>query len=345
MKRKLLLGLLAFICFFLINCNSFGRDAADFSEKLLPDTSWVEEKFPIYFIDGNKLGLINIDGTGLKYVFTANNPIREYIFSPDGKHTLVVTKQKLYQLDRESNHIEIIDYLGSVEGEWEKGLIHNIKWSPDSQRFLYCFVRWSSERHSKSHFYLYDRIAKEKKLVEASFAAAASSWWDMDGKNFYYSEYEIKKAPSPYYKVKIFRISLATLNSELVKEFESNDYSLKFLNLEPLKINLFTTQDDLEFAAASNRTFDLSSDRDVKLGLDKNDYLYYEDSEGNRKDLNIKIPRNFQGVFLVSNLRWIPDSKYVIIDYWPTSSIFILEPVTGRMGKLINGRASGWYQK
>jgi len=76
-----------------------------------------------------------------------------------------------------------------------------------------------------------------------------------------------------------------------------------------------------------------------KLGLDEERCLYYQDSRGQRKKL---FCLRYDGLYL-THLRWIPSQRYVIMTYGPFG-ILVLDPVSGKVGQLINGQAFGWYE-
>src|SRR3989338_6161518 len=59
------------------------------SSEIVAGTTWVNDDLRVYFINGNTLYSIQINGKNREEVLTADTPIREYYFSPDGRHLLV----------------------------------------------------------------------------------------------------------------------------------------------------------------------------------------------------------------------------------------------------------------
>lgn len=82
-----------------------------------------------------------------------------------------------------------------------------------------------------------------------------------------------------------------------------------------------------------------NSSKGGKLGLDEERCLYYQNSKGQRKHL---FCLRFDGLYL-THLRWIPSQRYVIMTYGPLG-ILVLDPITGKVGQLINGQAFGWHE-
>ena len=108
----------------------------EFYTKVLPDTSWVEEKFSIYFYDSKRLYSVNIDGTELKCIFETSSFVRGCYFSPNGKYiaiTAVGTEKhdvSVYILDRSTNQTRLLDSLSDIQ---------EVYWAPNS-RYLLCHI-------------------------------------------------------------------------------------------------------------------------------------------------------------------------------------------------------------
>jgi hypothetical protein len=308
-----------------------------------PVTSWVESQFSVYIIVYHQLLKINIDGTNPEYVFKGDDIIREYHFSPDGRSLLILTKQGLYHLDRETQRSRLMDYLkGWADGEVAKGVIGGIQWAPDSRKFCYEVSQWT-QYGSQDRTYIYDLETNEKISISPPLKKASSFFWDEQGKNLYYSIYETKRqTPTPLYGVKIFRIPLTTLESEGVVHLEAPESELPFVDTEPLGVKLFIPRHELSFGRAGRKVDSWASELGSRVALDNEGYLSYQDVNGERKRLFL-IPRDPKQGHPIRQLRWIPGGRYVILTYASTG-VLILEPQSGRVGLLVPyGKDFGWF--
>ena len=331
-------------------------------QHVLSGTKWVKDNTRIYFIDDVALRSIKINDRDSETVFSGSDPIKEYHFSPDGKHLVVLTQRGLFLVNRKTKKSEPIDALKElVDGEEQeksetaKGSISGIQWAPDSQKFVYEIARWS-KFSTQDSVYLYDLQEKKKRMVKSPARRISSLYWDRQSANLYYLYYKAKD-PShdvSVYEVTVFRIPVITLVPELIVRVPVDEASVPIENLNLRDIDLFLDGDRLSFGG-SNKESDLISQKGSSLGIDGDDYLYFMRSKWFCKRLykipreprNTDVPRyQYKGGDLVlDHIRWIPGGRYVIMEhrYW---GVLILEPSTGKVGLLIraNGHTFGWYQ-
>jgi len=332
-------------------------------EDVSASTQWVKDDIKIYFIDGNTLRSITIDDRKSEDVFLGDDPIKEYHFSPDGRYLVILTQKDLFLLSRETKKSQRIDTLGhsAAEGEEEgqevtRGSISDIRWAPDSQKFVYEIARWSKFAAQDS-VYIYSLKDQKKKAVRSPARRISSLHWDRQSDNLYYLHHEARDTSlhSTAFEVKVFRIPLATLVPELVTRIPFEEASVPIENLNLRDIDLFLEGDKLSFGRPGGEDY-LASEDGVSLGIDDEDYLYFVSSEWFRKRL-YKIPREprttdvprYQyrgGDLVIDHIRWIPGGRYVIMEhkYW---GVLILEPSTGKTGLLIraHGHTFGWYRE
>ncbi len=327
-----------------------------FPEDILSNTHWVKDNLRIYFIDGRHLRSIRVNGRDQRDVLTADEFIKEYHFSPDGKHLLVVAGQKLYSVDLENWRSVLIDSVGGLESSGDlKGVLSGIRWAPDSRHFCYEIARWS-RYSSQDRLYVYDIENGEKRAIQSPARRISSLYWDRSSGNLYYLRHEAKDTSVHTYAfdVHVFRIPLATLVPESVAEIPSERSSVPIENLNIRGIDLFLDADQLSFTQAPIPQ-SLVSEKGSALGIDEDDNLYFVAQNWFRKRL-CKIPREpvlsdmsrYQykgGDLVVKQIRWIPGGRYVIMQH-RYLGVLILEPVTGKIGLLIeaDGHTFGWYK-
>lgn len=332
-------------------------------QHVLADTKWVRDNARIYFIDENKLRSIQVNNRDLQDVFEGADPVKEYHFSPDGKHILVLTLKDLVLVDRRTKQKQHIDTLGQNrdgqeqrEGEAVKGSIGGIHWAPDSQKFIYEKALWS-KFSSQDNVFIYDVAWKKPRMIRSPTRRISSLYWDKQGENLYYLHHEAKD-PSDHvaaYEVMVYRIPLETLITKMVARIPFEDDSVPIENLRLRNIDLYLEGDQFSFGIPVKES-DLVSDKGAIIGIDDDDCLYFVSSKWFRKRL-YKIPRDSRvtdiprhqyqgGDLVISDIRWILKGRYVIMEhrYW---GILILEPTSGKIGLLIraNGHTFGWYQK
>ena len=334
-----------------------------FPENVLLNTSWVKQDFTVYFITGTELRSIKINGEDEEKIFQAAAPIREYYFSPNGKYLLIVSQRDLFLLDRKSKESELIDTLGpGLEGDQINGVITGIHWAPNSQKFCYEVSRWSRYA-TQDHLFIYSLKEKEKRIMENPPRMVSSVYWDEKAENLYYVQYEAQDISMYTYpfNAKVFRVlvekegKLLVGLPELVMQIPLKKASLPLANLKRRDINLFLEGDKLAFGRKGAENL-LVSENGSTIGIDSEDYLYFIRWKWFRKRL-FKVPREpiqsdisryayKGGELVVSNIRWIPSGRYVIMAHRDYGSL-ILEPLSGKVGHLfaIKGKTFGWYTK
>jgi len=332
------------------------------SDDMSATTLWTNSNFRIYFIEENTLQSIKINGTGSEVVFQADQPVKEYHFSPDGKYMLVLTQKDLYLLNRgtkESQHIDGIEKTGSQENKVRseaaiKGSISGVQWSPDSQKFVYEVARWSKFA-SQDSVYIYSIPDQSKGSIKSPARRISLLYWGQHSGNLYYLHHEAQDTSvrSTAYEVKVFRIPMATLVPEFVTQIPFEKSTVPIENLNIRGIDLFLEGTQLSFGRSRRGDHTLSS-KGSSIGIDEDDYLYFVNAKWFRKRL-FKVPRESQvsdipryqyrgGDLVIDQIRWIPGGRYVIMEhkYW---GVLILDPLKGRIGLLIqaSGHTFGWY--
>lgn len=342
------------------------KPVLDFSSRILPSTRWAKDPTPIYFISGfaaNELVSIRPDGSGRTTVFKAGgDSIRSYHFSPDGQDILIVTTFSLQVYHLKDKSSELLDRLDfSPQSKQDsvqeiKGTIDGVRLSPDGSKVCYRMSRWSSFA-SQEAWFIYDRAKKQKHKIISQSRALGTLIWDQSGENLYYPWFETLNSPAggnPY-KVKVYRIPLATLTAELAFEFNFDKPELSKEHLSVRGINLDFDVERLSFSRAAKSRYAARSAKGSLVAIDDEDILYYVRSRWWRKRL-YKIPRvpinsdieryQYQGGQLaVQDLRWLPEGRYVIMEHY-FFGILILDPETGKIGILDNQRGDtfGWYE-
>ncbi|MBU4334207.1 MAG: hypothetical protein KKD07_07195, partial [Candidatus Omnitrophica bacterium] len=96
------------------------------------NTFWASEKHTIFYVRGGVLKSISINGNDEKTLFTSNDIIKEFNFSPNGKKLLIITKKEIYCLDLEIKKSILVDSLSDeIDSPELKGTFSSIQWSPD----------------------------------------------------------------------------------------------------------------------------------------------------------------------------------------------------------------------
>jgi len=334
----------------------------ELTENITATTQWVKGDLRVYFINNNILRSVKINGLDKEDVFQANDPIKEYYFSPDGSSLLVLTQNDLFLVDRISKKDRHIDSLnttgigGNKEGkESVDGSISGIQWAPDSQKFVYEIARWSKFA-TQDNVYIYTIKDQTKKSIKSPTRKISSLYWGRYDNHLYFLRHETRDSSmySSAFEVKVFRIPLTTMTPEFVTQIPSEKFSIPIENLNLRGIELFFGGTKLSFGRPT-REDQVVSEKEAVIGVDEEDYLYTVSKKWFRKRL-FRIPREISdeditryhyrgGDLVIDHIRWIPGGRYVIMEhkYW---GVLILEPSTGKIGSLIqaHGRAFGWYQ-
>ena len=116
--------------------------------------------------------------------------------------------------------------------------------------------------------------------------------------------------------------------------------SKKFLSVSDLKAAGITPSRTKNFSnRMGQKNIVWNARKGKKLGLDEERCLYYQDSPERRKKL---FCLRYDGLYL-THLRWIPSEHFVIMTYGPLG-ILVIDPVAGKVGRLIKGQIFGWYE-
>ena len=314
----------------------------DFLAHLWPDTHWVESKFPVYFILGAAMGKINLDGTDLHFIYEGESPIQQFIFSPNGRHILIVTRTELIHYDQKSGHSRVIDSLGSLIKDYgARGSIQAVQWAPDSQGFCYELYRWSPYS-SLDQFYFYSLKDRQKRMIKIPAHNVTSLFWDKSAENLYYYQTEVVQSSSKQspHKVKIYRIPLASLEPQVVASFLSKSDALKDSDFKSWGINPYFRGNQSISNRVGEKNLLWISEQKTRLGLDEKDYLYFVNLKGPPK----RIFRIRKRPLPLMHLRWAPEGRYVVLTH-SSLGILVFDPRWGRLAKLIDGQAFGWYEK
>jgi len=334
-------------------------------EDVLPTTQWVKQDLKIYFVDGKELFSIQINGQNKQKILTANEEIKEYYLSPDGKNILVATRQGIYYWNQGNQENIFIDGIQESDNTSNmKAAISGIRWAPDNRKFCYELSKWS-DYSSQNYLYVYDIDKKQKIAIQTPSRQISFLYWDKQSENLYYVQHDVKNNEKYAYRyeVKVFQIMLKEVletkqvrNPKLVTVIPFDSQKMPVENLKLRGIDLFIEGDNLIFDAASQRS-SLISEKGSFVGIDENDYLYFVRNKWFRKRL-FKISRLpvikdnvFQhqykgGELTIKKIRWLPGGQYIIMEH-RYLGVFILEPSSGKVGLLIGvtGDTIGWYQE
>ena len=333
------------------------------SDKMTSFPHWVEDDLRVYFIYENTLRSIQVDGRKHENVFRADFPIRQYHFSPDGTHILIVTEKDLFLLNKETKQHYLIDsvwksdfQVSKADDNVIKGSITGVRWSADSEKFVYEIARWS-KFSAQDVVYTYTLKDRQKRSIQSPARRISSLYWDRESENLYYLQRELEDVllSSGTFSVKVFRIALDEMVPRFILELPFEQRKVPVANLNLRGIHLFTEGDQFSFGLGSQGRHFISDQGSV-IGIDDQDYLYFVRLKWFRRRL-FKIPRELRetdmpryqyrgGDLVLSHLRWIPGGQYVIMEH-KHLGVIILEPTTGRTGILIqtSGHSFGWYQE
>jgi hypothetical protein len=316
-------------------------------------TYWAKSHQEIFFIDGNDLLVTQANGEGRDYIFEGSEPLKEYHFSPNGKHMLILTGKRLVLLDRATKEWREIDGLGQSVGEDQRAVISGLRWARDSQKFCYEISRWSPVS-SQDSIFIYSLADQTKRAVQSAARRISSLYWDEEGENLYYLKHETEDRAS-INQVKVVRIPLTTLIPEMVTEIPYDQTTLPLINLEMRGIRLFVKGDLLAFGGAAEKE-QLVSTKGRQIGIDGEDNFYFINEKWFRQRLfkvrrrpvpqegELKRHQYAGGELTISNIRWLPDGRYVVMQQFDLG-VLILDPFKNKLGQLLEkrGHSYGWF--
>ncbi|MCR4337895.1 MAG: hypothetical protein NUV91_08850, partial [Candidatus Omnitrophica bacterium] len=152
-------------------------------------------------------------------------------------------------------------------------------------------------------------------------------------------------------------VPLSTMKPELALKLPWQSTAVPDHVLGSYGIKFFKPFLPLSFNITKAKYFSWVSPKGSRLGIDREDHLYYVHNRWWRRRL-YKIPRvplggGFEekkdqqgGRLAIQDPQWFPSGKYVILDHY-FLGILILEPQSGRIGILVNdkGHTFGWFKK
>ena len=330
----------------------------NYPQDVLFDTQWAKGDSTLYFLspDSKQLKIIQVNGENEHVVFSSDEVLREYQFSPDGHYILVASAKQLHLIDRETHAVEMLDALQSdIEGSAQmKGSISHIRWSPDSQKIYYEMSQWSKIA-VRDDIYVYNVSTKEKRKIKNQLRKISSLYWGKSSENLYHVKHESLDTSERGYpfQVHITRIPLDTLEPEFVRTVAHESSTLPFEILREDNIHLFLKGKDLTFKSYDRRDI-RQSNQGPFIGVDEQDFLYFVWRDWFRERL-FKIPREpdlrhptkYQykgGNFTIQLMRWLPSGEYIILED-TNLGILILDPKSRMVGRLLDivGHTVGWY--
>jgi len=334
----------------------FPADSSFFEKHLVYDTQWVKNETLIYYIKDNELKNIRINEDTPQTIFKDKYPIMEYVFSPNGRYMLIASSKNLYLLELVNKQTKLIDSIevSGAGADSVQGVINGLRWAPNSEKFCYEISQWS-QISSRNNIYFYDLVSEHKVSLPNPARKISSPYWDMDSKDLYYLKYEsLDVTYSPYpYDIKVVKIYLDTLKSEVVAKIPADNLRIPIENLKIRDIKLFLDGGKLSFGRNEERQL-IKSDRGSIIGIDKEDSLYYIKHGWFQKRL-FKVKRKTDifgdyrykskpGDLEIDNIVWAPGNRYILLHH-RYYGVIVLDPVWVRIGLLTyeHGRAFGWY--
>jgi len=319
---------------------------------VLDNTYWIKNQLMIYFIDETDLLAIKANGYDRHYVFEANDSIREYHFSPDGKKMLIVTDAELLLLNLENKQSEKIDILKNIEtaGEFQS-VLSGVHWAPDSEKLCYEVSRWS-EFSSQDNIYIYYLNGKIRKSIKSPLRRISSLYWDKKSENLYYLRHETGDA-SNIQQVKVFRIPEKVLTPEYVTDIPYDQKTIPIENLSLRGIDIFVGAEKISYAREGSQESWVARNGH-QVGIDKNDHFYLKRQWFqqrlflvNRKPVDSDFEARYQykgGELMVHHIRWLPGDQYIIMEHRELG-VLILDPYKNKIGQLFpkRGHTYGWY--
>ncbi len=309
--------------------------------RILPTTHWVQKSIPVYLVNYRELIRINLNGLGTQKVLSTSEPIRDGIFSPDGKNLLVAAGQELILVDLKSLKSSVIDSLELPKDSQDlKGAFATISWDREGKKILYKITRWSKVA-SMEQWAIYDLQKKEKKSLEALQSGIYEILWDWEGKNLYYVRFQKRKEGQRI--VKIYRIALSDLKPQLAATLKDEALSLSAVDLKKEAFQLYKPVQGLSFKKKNSLSLSALSEKGNRAGLDTSNYLYYQDKKGKRKRV-LELPRASKWEFMALDyLDWVPASDLLLLAH-RTQGILLYDLSSRKVGRLIDMHvdAVGW---
>ncbi len=329
------------------------RPLLPIEERLVYRTDWAKDRTEVFYISGPNLYSIRIDGTDSRTIFKAEQPIREYHFSPNGRYLVVVTDNSLHLVDQARGETRLIEKIPpETEGQY---VLRAVSWAPDSKKFAYEKAFWTSFS-SQSRFSVYNIADVKTFPLRTAMHKISFLFWDRKSDALYFFQQQARDPSEAehHFWIKLYKIPLKTLEPEYMAQRPAKQFDLNASLFTSLGADIFYEGAALSFDRIEDGSFWISPEG-ASLGIDEDDYLYYLKGRWWRKRL-FKVPRDpvpgeiprYQyaaGPLAIRHVRWLPGDKYVIMDH-KVLGILILDPSTGRLGQLTYtpGHTFGWYR-
>lgn len=308
------------------------------------DTSWIKDTVQLFYVNGNEMRSVLLNGQNDRAMFKLDEPIKEYSFSPDKRSILALTPNALYLVIPAEKTVRKIESLFPPEQRISpdfRGSISGCQWSPDGSRFVYEVYRWSKFTNQYAA-YIYDIAAAVKQPIKNPTRKLSSLYWDRPGDNLYYFFFE-ERDTSLYdhpYDIKVFRVPVATCEPEFFREIPFDKRDLPWELLWEKGIDIPRNGTTVLFRGTNPDI--LVSEFGQRVGIDTNDFFYYVPNQWFKRRF-FRIPRRANpasqryaykgGDLLIDQVCWLPGGKYVLLRHrdW---GMLVFEPKTGRLGLL-----------
>ncbi len=328
----------------------------DLHDEISTNVDWVDEDLTVYIVNENELLGVKANGTGQHSVFTSDEKIRDFQFSPDGRYMLIATYKKLFLFDRDSTEQQLIDAVDlDKQNKNLKGTISGIRWAPNSRYFVYELARWS-KYGSKDEIFVYDLEDGSRQTISSPKRKLSTLYWSMDSQSLYYLKSDSQELDEReiIYKIKIYRIDIDDYKIDFVADIRTDDSKFPQHHFDMLGIDLYQPEDILTFGRVGEIGI-LKSPKGAEVGIDSRHFFYYK-AGWFRKRL-FKVSRdvdtskkptmlNTYGEHILRQIRWTPSGDYVIMDH-PYWGILVLDPKKRKIGQLYPYEVSayGWFSK
>jgi len=344
-------GLMLYIHFYNIS----SKEAMDKGIEISVYTQWVKDDIEVYFMKGSLLQTVHVRGGQPRTIYSAESPIREYHFSPNGQKMLIVSQQALVVMNRKDGSVEKIDTIPKPRPNQktpDRGVIQGVQWAPDSQKFCYRVVAWGGHYY-KDNWIIHDLKTGKKSRINDVGYQLSSLKWDVQGENLYYLWFEALDTSdfaNPF-EVKVIKVPLDTMRPKEVVRFFYDQSTIPPSHLAVRNIYLFEVG-HLVFTRQKRPREVAVSSTGARIGVDEEDHLFYVKNQWWKKRLYFvpRIPDTRQaypdfevGQLVIQNPRWLPSGRYVIMEHY-LFGIVILDPKTEQLGILVNDdcRGVGW---
>ncbi len=353
---------LCFILFVLLFCcYSFAEEVIkefNIRERLLQDTSWVQEKTKIYYTSGKDRYLYSINADGTEKTKIIGELLRrEFGWSPLGDKLFVVIYDGLVIVSSDGKYKEKI--IDNVESDDTDEILlafikepystsSNIEWSPDGKFLLFGIIDEDTNKDGKirvfydsdgENYYLFNLATQEKikffteqkPPTEYPVDYTKAVLWSKDSKRIYIFNTHFISGDEPIDQV--FEYSLKTHELKKIREDKHQPRSESFLRsyMEDLKDSLYFTRRNFTFFSFVGEHDGISFERDNGRAIlkkrEEDKFVYY----------NMGDCDNFAGA------AWLPNKRYIIFKFG--ADICIMDSKEMRVGRLVEGKDFGFFER